>query len=60
MTSLPIQFFESMFDLLGVNTCPLTTVKQRERLLYALGAGVTDGAFGWRSRGHEAREFVET
>lgn len=28
-----------------VNTGPLTTVKQREGLLYALGAGVADGVF---------------
>ncbi len=35
-----------MFDsCFRVNTHPPTTVKQRERLLYALGAGGADGAF---------------
>jgi hypothetical protein len=34
-----------MFDTSEVNTGTLTTVKQRERLLYALGAGVANGVF---------------
>jgi|GraSoiStandDraft_5_1057265.scaffolds.fasta_scaffold119825_2 hypothetical protein len=33
-----------MFDLSGVNTRPPTTVKKRERLLYAVGTAVADGA----------------